>query len=114
MNCMKCGRETEDEQVFCQDCQVEMQKHPISTTVAIHLPSRNTEPDKLPDYDDEESDAAVISQLKGIIRWLTATVAVLSILLCLVALMLIHLSNTPVPESTIGKNYSTIGTEQSP
>ena len=27
MNCMKCGRETQNEQVFCQDCLQEMEKY---------------------------------------------------------------------------------------
>ena len=29
MNCMKCGRETQDEKVFCEDCLLEMEKYPV-------------------------------------------------------------------------------------
>ncbi len=38
MNCLKCGRETENEQVFCQDCLLEMQKYPVRPGTAIMLP----------------------------------------------------------------------------
>ena len=38
MNCMKCGRETQDESVFCQDCLLEMEKYPVrpGTVVQLH------------------------------------------------------------------------------
>ena len=29
MNCMKCGRETQNEKVFCEDCLLEMEKYPV-------------------------------------------------------------------------------------
>lgn len=40
MNCMKCGREIESEQVFCNDCLLEMQKYPVNPDIHVHLPIR--------------------------------------------------------------------------
>lgn len=40
MNCMKCGREVESEQVFCEACLLEMKKYPVSPNAAVHLPIR--------------------------------------------------------------------------
>ena len=40
MKCMKCGRELETEQVFCEDCLLEMKKYPVSPSVTVHVPLR--------------------------------------------------------------------------
>ncbi len=114
MNCLKCGKETTHGQVFCDDCQEVMQKYPISPSAVVHLPKRSSASEKPADYEEEESAADVISQLKGIIRWLTLTVGILSILLCLLAVVLLNHLDTQPQDSNIGKNYSTIGTEQKP
>ena len=40
MNCMKCGRETLGENVFCQDCLTEMEKYPVQPGTVVLLPRR--------------------------------------------------------------------------
>lgn len=40
MNCMKCGRETRGEDVFCQDCLTEMEKCPVDPAAVVLLPRR--------------------------------------------------------------------------
>ena len=40
MNCMKCGRETRGEDVFCQDCLTEMEKYPVDPGTVVLLPRR--------------------------------------------------------------------------
>ncbi len=40
MKCMKCGRELESEQVFCDDCLLEMKKYPVSPSITVHVPLR--------------------------------------------------------------------------
>ena len=40
MNCMKCGRETENEQVFCQGCMQIMEKYPVRPGTVVLLPRR--------------------------------------------------------------------------
>lgn len=44
MNCMKCGREVEDEQVFCADCLVDMERYPVAPGTVVKLPSRKAPP----------------------------------------------------------------------
>ena len=41
MNCVKCGRETVEEQVFCDVCLGEMESYPVKPGTAIHIPTRN-------------------------------------------------------------------------
>ena len=40
MYCMKCGREMEAEQAFCEDCLLEMEKYPVKPGTAVQLPVR--------------------------------------------------------------------------
>ena len=40
MNCLKCGRETVSEQVFCEKCLLEMEKYPVKPGTAVKLPDR--------------------------------------------------------------------------
>ena len=40
MNCMKCGREIEEGQVFCIDCLKDMARYPVRPGTAVHLPKR--------------------------------------------------------------------------
>ena len=38
MNCMKCGRETQEENVFCQSCLLVMDRYPIQPGTVVLLP----------------------------------------------------------------------------
>lgn len=40
MTCMKCGRDVEENQVFCPECLEDMAKHPVKPGIAIQLPHR--------------------------------------------------------------------------
>lgn len=44
MNCLKCGREIEEGQVFCNDCLVQMAKYPVKPGTAVQLPSAEALP----------------------------------------------------------------------
>ena len=40
MLCMKCGREIEEGQVFCLECQRVMAKYPVKPGTVVQLPNR--------------------------------------------------------------------------
>lgn len=40
MNCIKCGQEPEDGQVFCPDCLFDMERHPVRINTAVHIPQQ--------------------------------------------------------------------------
>lgn len=46
MNCLKCGREIEEDNSFCPVCLGEMEKHPVSPNTVVVLPSRRGVPVK--------------------------------------------------------------------
>lgn len=41
MNCLKCGRDIEEGQLFCGSCLEVMQKYPVKANTAVQLPHRN-------------------------------------------------------------------------
>ena len=40
MYCLRCGRETQDDHVFCDSCQETMKKYPVRPGTAVTLPHR--------------------------------------------------------------------------
>lgn len=40
MYCLRCGRDTENEQVFCADCLENMEKYPVKPGTIVQLPRR--------------------------------------------------------------------------
>ena len=40
MTCMKCGRASEDKQVFCPACLAEMEKYPVKPGTPANIPVR--------------------------------------------------------------------------
>ena len=41
MNCVKCGRETAEDRVFCDVCLNEMENYPVKPGTAVHIPARD-------------------------------------------------------------------------
>lgn len=109
MNCLKCGKETDGESVFCPQCQEKMAKHPVKPGTVIHLPNREVPlaDKKAPAKVREETPSDQLLQLRKMIRWLIATITLLSLLLCVAAGMLIHTFTEESNLPAIGRNYTT-------
>ena len=43
MNCMKCGRETGETQIFCEECLADMEKYPVKPGTVVQIPVRSKE-----------------------------------------------------------------------
>ena len=39
VNCMKCGRETKADDVFCLECLDHMERHPVPENMLVYVPS---------------------------------------------------------------------------
>lgn len=106
MNCMKCGRETPSEQVFCDDCLAEMEKYPVKPGTVVLLPRRRdpsaakkTVKRRAVPLEDQ------VKLLKKRVKNLTIALAVCLLLLALgIAYMVDHLSKTHFKP---GQNYNT-------
>ena len=45
MYCLRCGKDTQEENVFCDNCLLLMEAYPVKPGTAIHLPERKKQPE---------------------------------------------------------------------
>ena len=107
MQCLRCGRETENEQVFCFLCESVMVKHPVKPNIVVTIPERTAlvrpTPVRKPVRQEEDTDRLrrTILQLR---LWVCMLLAAL--MLCVAVLTWQELSQNNEP--AIGQNYSSI------
>ncbi|MBQ8355609.1 MAG: hypothetical protein IJY40_08325 [Oscillospiraceae bacterium] len=107
MQCLRCGRETEDERVFCFLCESVMVKQPVKPNTVVTIPERSvrarTAPVRKPARVEEDTDHLhrTILQLR---LWVCMLMAAL--MLCVGVLTWQELSRAKEP--AIGENYSSI------
>ena len=113
--CLKCGKKTEDRAVFCNECLAIMEQYPVKPGTVVHIPRRPPRAEsKAIDTFDQSVQTELISHQRGMIRWLTAMIAVLSILLVITAVLLIRTLDNQQPLPAIGRNYTTSTTDKTP
>ena len=92
MNCMRCGREIRDDQVFCPECLSEMEKCPVKPDALVRLPRR---PDPVPRRQSRKKGLSEEEQIRNlkrkvkVLRWLLA--AALAVIIALSIPTVIHL-----------------------
>ena len=107
MQCLRCGREIEEGQVFCFLCESIMVKHPVKPNTVVTIPERairdrKSNPRK-PARTEEDTE-----ELRRTIRQLRLWVCMLmaALMLCVAVLTWQELSREKEP--AIGQNYSSI------
>ena len=91
MNCLKCGKETVGNQVFCDECLEVMKQNPVKPGTPVQIPVRKSRtPDKKQNGRQRKlTENEQLLQYRNLIRWLTLTIAVLCAVLCLMAVMMV-------------------------
>ena len=105
MDCMKCGRRTQEKNVFCPDCLADMAKYPVKSDIPVILPQRKTKDRRSQRKTLKPEDTIAI--LQGKLKRLRICVAILLILFtasagALGVTLYLHLT-----EPEYGTNYST-------
>lgn len=110
MRCMKCGRETEENQVFCKDCLADMERYPVKPGTPVVIPKR---PQKLRSNPaKKENPEEMFAKLNRKIHKLRIAVIALFLALCLsLGLLFYHFYTTDHSGFGIGQNYSTLPAE---
>ena len=109
MNCMRCGRETRDDRVFCPKCLEAMERCPVPPDVAVRLPKRQSaSPKKIAARKKQISPEEQIARLKRRNRWLTGLVCLLLVLSVLLAVSSARYLKQLDIQQLLGKNYSTV------
>ena len=107
MNCMKCGREIPDTQVFCDGCLDVMEKYPVKPGTVVQISHRSdAEPVRKPSRKKRElSGDELIEHLQLTVKRLWICVLILSVLVCLAGAFLFHRWQQPATPVT-GRNYT--------
>ena len=109
MNCMKCGRETVDNEGFWAECLAEMEKYPVRPNTVIQIPHRPASTPKK-NFQWRITPEEQVAQLRKKCR--RASIALL------IAWLLIAILGTTVGltvyeldvQRWLGQNYSTMET----
>ena len=114
MYCLKCGKDTKNEQVFCDACLENMLPYPVKPDAVVTLPHRETTATKKQSGRKRpQSPEEQVVHLRKLVRRLLLALAVMTVLLGLAAAMLLKIYFGPATSSDIGKNY-TIDTTWNP
>ena len=107
MQCLRCGREIEEGQVFCFLCESVMVKHPVKPNTVVTIPERSARlrstPVHKPQRQEDNAD-----QLRRTILQLRLWVCMLmaALMLCVGVLTWQELTREDKP--AIGQNYTSI------
>ena len=109
MFCMKCGREIEEDQVFCYDCLRVMAQYPVKPGTVIQLPKRRETPASRKTFSWRKTltPEEQILKLKKQLRVATVMILVLLLLFC-AALYPAYLYAIEEEHFLPGQNYSLI------
>ena len=107
MTCLKCGRNTVDDHVFCADCLAVMDRYPVKPGTPVHLPRHAFVPGgkKQTARKRTISQEEQIERLRKRLRRSRLAGLVLLVTLCLAAILLVReFAGEDIP--AIGQNYT--------
>lgn len=111
MDCLKCGRETQKNEVFCPDCLTQMAASPVKPDTPVVLPQRIPK-DRRTSQKKTVKPEELIVQLQTKVKHLWITVAVLAIALTAAAGSLAVMLYQEWTEPEMGSNYSTFASTE--
>ena len=117
MYCLKCGNETENEQVFCQRCLDRMEQYPVKPGTIARIPHRSTntalkKQNRRKAHSLEDQVIRLRVAIRTMLTILGAALVVLGIFAWLYFDALNKLSE--MPESSKGTNYQVVDQTTTP
>lgn len=115
MNCLKCGRKTDEDQLFCTDCLLNMEKYPVKPGTAVLLPNREQPaPAKKPSFHFRPSlsQEEQLRLLKGRVKRLTLVLVATLLLFAGLAFFTANLLRSQA-QPRRGQNYSSVTASES-
>lgn len=109
MNCMKCGAEIPENQVFCDHCLEVMEQYPISPAIHIHLPKRPQDLEEPKKAVKKKRTPSVEEQLSALyikVLRLRLAAAILAFLLCVASGFLVLKIVSEQNKPATGLNYT--------
>ena len=110
MNCIKCGRELHDEQVFCRNCQENMELYPVKPGTPVQLPVHPAQSEGKPKSGRARKNLPPevrIRKLHTTVRLLVLTLTAVLLAFAVTALLALHLLDQRDLQSPVDQNYHT-------
>lgn len=105
MFCLRCGKETHEEQAFCLECQKDMRRYPVDPGPVVQLPPRKQPTVRKTGKRRITPEEQVRSLRKRVRNYACMLLAALMIIICLTVALILNLGDE---RSQIGKNYTTV------
>ena len=107
MQCMKCGQDVENGNVFCPVCLGDMKKYPVRPGTVVQLPKHQEAPPRRP-LPKRKQPPPLEEQIKVLRKWVRVLAAALTVTLLLLigTGYLLFRSHTEEEELLPGQNYS--------
>ena len=108
MNCIKCGRELQGEQVFCYECQEQMENYPIKPGTPVQLPVRTppAEAKSKPSPTRKNLPPEVrLRRMRTTVRLLVLALAAALLAFVLTSFLVLHLLDQRDQNGSVGQNY---------
>lgn len=114
MQCIKCGREVQDKQVFCGHCLSAMEETPVKPGTPVVIPKRPQKARTVtqPKKEKPEDQIPRLQKIIRILCWLCAAL-VLALSVC-IGMIVWHFSANEHGGPAIGQNYSTEAPDNAP
>ena len=104
MYCLKCGKETLDDQAFCLECQKEMAKYPVDPGTVVQLPPKKQLSPKKTARRRFTPEEQVKILRKRVRLYACLFLAALIVIGCLCVPLVLQMRDE---RGQIGKNYTT-------
>ena len=110
VNCMKCGRETKGDAVFCDECLDHMERHPVPANMLVYVPSEKDRASAIkhstvaPVITAEDQVKRLTKKIQGLWLLIALLIGIL-VFLALLSMDALHELNV---SKFIGKNYTSI------
>ena len=110
MHCLRCGRETENQQVFCKACLNYMSLHPVKSDTPIYLPIRKEKDPPRKQYHwhrRERSAEEMVVILRKRVRFFAVVSLILFMMLsaAVAGVWLAKKQGAQIPIPNIGQNF---------
>lgn len=110
VNCMKCGRETKEDAVFCEECLEHMERYPVPDHTLVYVPS---EKDRAAAKKHTTTHTVVsaedqVKRFKREADWLRLMVILFALLSMFLGIVSMETLNELKLTGLIGKNYTSV------
>lgn len=110
MHCLRCGRETENQHVFCKACLEYMSLHPVKSDTPIYLPIRKEKDVPRKQYRwhrRERTTEEMVVILRKRVRFFAAVSLILFMMLsaAVAGVWLAKKQGAQIPIPNIGQNF---------